>query len=120
MRHVRRLSGVLAVLAIFTAGSIAQKPLSADDKTIISDFEKRAKTYVERRQMYSRGLPKVPDAATPEQIQAHRDALQKAIQAARVNAEQGNVFTQSATALIRAIIKAEFKGYERAELRQTV
>ncbi|HVF47914.1 MAG TPA: hypothetical protein VNA17_10145 [Pyrinomonadaceae bacterium] len=62
----------------------------------------------------------MPESATPEQIEAHKTALRKAVLAWRVNARQGGLFTQSAAALIRNIIKSEFKGYEGAEIRQAV
>ena len=39
---------------------------------------------------------------------------------ARAGAKHGEVFTPEASALIRAIIKDEFKGRERVELRDTV
>jgi hypothetical protein len=120
MRSVPRYCGILLILAFCVIALPAQNPPSADDKKIIRDFEKRAKTYVDLREKLRRRLPKLSEDATAEQIQAQKTALQKAVQAARVNARQGSVFTQSATALIRSTIKSEFKGYERAELRQTV
>lgn len=120
MKHARSISGILAVLALLITGLNAQNPLSADDKKIIADFELRAKRYVDRRKQFQRRLPKLPKDATPEQIDANKEALQKLIQKARINAKQGNMFTQSATQLIRSIIKREFKGYERAEIRQAV
>ena len=42
------------------------------------------------------------------------------MRAARTGAKQGDVFTRDAATLIRAIIKDEFKGKERVELRDTV
>ena len=42
------------------------------------------------------------------------------MRAARAGAKRGSVFTTEASAFIRAIIKDEFKGKERQELRKTV
>jgi len=120
MKRVRRSCGILSIIASCIIGSYAQTPLSANDKKVVSDFENRAKAYVDLREKLRHQLPKLSKDATPEQIQANKTALQKSVQAARINAKQGNVFTQSATLLIRSVIKAEFKGYEGAELRKTV
>ena len=120
MKHVRSISGILAILAFCITGLNAQNPLSADEKKIIKDFELRAKRYADRRNQFQRQLPKLPKDATPEQIDGHKQALQKLILKARVNQKQGNMFTQSASQLIRSIIKREFKGYEAAEIRQAV
>ena len=113
----------LAILAaiIFTASvTPAQLTLSKDDKKILSDFEMRAGRYTKMRDIVLRRLPKLPKDATPEQIILNKTHLREGVQKARVNARQGDLFTQSATALIRSIIKQEFKGYEGAEIRQTV
>ena len=65
-------------------------------------------------------LPKLPKKATAEEIQAHKAALLKSVQAARAGAKHGDVFTPAASTLVRNIIKAEFKGRDRRELRETV
>lgn len=109
-----------AVLTLFPASLWGQFTFSTDDKKIIADFELRAKRYVKLRNKAQQKLPKLSESAAPEQIEAHQTALRKAVLAWRVNARQGGLFTQSASALIRKIIKAEFKGYDGAEIRQAV
>ena len=109
-----------AVLALLPASLWGQFALSTDDKKIIADFEVRAKRYAELRNKAQQKLPKLPESATPEQIEAHQTGLRNAVLAWRVNARQGGLFTQSASSLIRNIIKSEFKGYEGAEIRQAV
>jgi hypothetical protein len=120
MRHAQRFTGILAILAFCTISYLGQGSLSDADKKVVSDFEKRAGSYVKLREKLRHQLPKLPDKATPEQIQANKTALQKLVQSARANTKRGDIFTPSATTLIRSMIKAEFKGYERAELRRTV
>src|SRR5687768_7711691 len=111
---------LIATLTLLPACVRGQFTLSSDDKKIIADFELRAKRYVELRNKAQQKLPKLPESATPEQIKAHQTGLRNAVLAWRVNARQGGLFTQSASALIRNIIKSEFKGYEGAEIRQAV
>ena len=120
MRTIKQCSGVLLILTFCIAAVMAQPALSTADKKTVSDFEKRAKAYVKLRESARKRLSKLPEDATAEQIAAHKTAFQKAAQAAHANAKPGDIFTPAANQLIKAAIKAEFKGYERAELRQSV
>jgi hypothetical protein len=120
MKNVIKYFGLPAIVALFVIAGAAQSSFTAQNKSIVSDFEKRAKEYVEVRERFEGQLPKLPKKATPEQIEAHKAALLKSVQAARVGVKQGAVFTPGASTLVRNIIKAEFKGRERRELRETV
>jgi hypothetical protein len=106
------------------AGFVHQTPappaLSANDKRIVKVFEKRAKDYVKMRERLEEQMPKLSTEAKPEEIQLHKQKFQDRVRAARVGAKHGDVFTPEAMTLIRAIIKDEFKGRERVELRDTV
>lgn len=97
-----------------------QPALSARDKRTVAAFEKRVKDYAALRERVEGKLPKLPKDATPEQIEAHKESFQDAVRAARSGARQGQFFTPDIAAFIRAAIKEEFKGRERAELRETV
>ena len=94
--------------------------VSAKDKRTIDGFEKRAKAYSKLREQIEVKMPKLSKEATAEQIEAHKTAFQERVRAARSGAKQGAVFTPEASELIRAIIKDEFKGREKQELRKTV
>lgn len=109
-----------AMIACFSMGTNGQTPLSKTEKKIVADFEKRAKAYSDLRERLRGQMAKLSKDATPEQIAANKSTLQKSVQAARINAKQGDLFTPDAARSIRSIIKKEFKGYERAELRQSV
>jgi hypothetical protein len=98
----------------------AQVALSAADQQTASTFEKRVKEYVSMRESIDDKLPKLSKAAKPEAIEAHKLALHKGVQAARQGAKQGDIFTPAAGTFIRAVIKDEFKGRERRELRKEV
>jgi hypothetical protein len=65
-------------------------------------------------------MPKLSKDATAEQIENHKVSFQKAVQSARGSAKKGDLFTPAAAQLIRKIIKNEFKGKDRLELRKTV
>ena len=65
-------------------------------------------------------MPKLSKEAKPEEIETHKKQLQDSVRAARAGAKQGDIFTPEAAALVRSIIKEEFKGKDRVELRKAV
>jgi hypothetical protein len=98
----------------------AASTLSENDKLVIAAFEKRVKEYSKLREDLEAQMPKLSKEAKPEEIEAHKKQFQERVRAARAAAKHGDLFTPEAAALIRTIIKDEFKGRERAELRDTV
>ena len=125
MKPWKRYSGVLTVLAICCTGIIGQTrlsppSLSKTEKKVISDLEDGAKEYVALRERVRKTLPKIGDEATAAQIAAYKTSFQNAVRTARVNAKPGDIFTPASAALLKRLIKQEFKGWERNELRKTV
>ena len=95
-------------------------PLNPADKKVVQAFEKRAKDYARMRESIEAKMPKLSKEAKPEEIQTHKKQFQDHVRTARVRAKRGDIFTPAASTFIRAIIKDEFKGRERVELRDTV
>ena len=117
------LVGVLAVCVSVEvqASFLQQTPASlTGDQTVVKTFEQRAKDYSKLREKLEEQMPKLSKEAKPEEIQTHKKNFQERVRAARVGAKHGDVFTPEAAKLIRAIIKDEYKGKERVELRDTV
>lgn len=98
----------------------APAAVSPKDKRAITAFEKRVKEYVKLRERVERRMPKLSKDSTPEQISAHKTALQTAVRTARTNTKPGQIFLPDIVGFIRATIKEEFKGQERKELREEV
>lgn len=98
----------------------AQNVLSSRDKATMLDFERQAKEYSILREGLEEKLPKLSKDATADQIEAHKMVFQKSVQSARSDAKQGQIFTPRASQLIRKIIRYEFRGKDRAELRASV
>jgi len=94
--------------------------LSPNDKLVFAAFEKRVKEYSKLREDVAGKIPKLSKEAKPEEIEAHKKQFQERVRTARSAAKHGDLFTPEAAVLIRAIIKDEFKGRERVELRDTV
>ena len=118
---------VAIVVALFTWLPASSNPqtqtgrtLSSNDKRIVEPFEKRVKDYSKLREKIEEGMPKLSKESKPEEIEAHNKQLQERVRKARIGAKQGDVFIPEAAAWIRAVIKDEFKGRDRVELRKTV
>jgi hypothetical protein len=112
--------GLLACCAAVVAQTQTTATLSPADKQIADAFEKRVKEYSKLRENVEGQMPKLSTEAKPEEIQTHKQQFQDRVRAARAGAKHGEIFTPEAQALMRRIIKDEFKGKERAEFRETV
>lgn len=111
------LSISIFIVPIFIAAQNVQTP---QDKATISNFENQAKEYSKLRDKVAGQIPKLSSKSTAEEIEAHKLAFQKGVQSARNGAKQGDIFTPTATILIKKIIKNEFPGKERTELREKI
>jgi len=94
--------------------------LSPVDKQAIARFEGRVKNYVKLRDRVKSKLPKLSKDSTPEQIEAYKKSFEAGMRAARVGAKPGDLFNHEGAAYIRRTLKAEFKGRDRAEIREIV
>ena len=123
-KQVLAIAGVLVVCVAASTSAQAQlpapAPLSSAEKQTVEAFAKRAKDYVKMREVLEEKMPALSKEAKPEEIQAHKQQFQDRVRAARVSSKPGDLFTPEAATLIRAIIKDEFKGKDRVELRNTV
>ena len=117
---------ILLCLIILSVSVIAQEKkdsqieISAKDKETIKIFQNHTKEYVKAREEVRKKLPKLSKESTPEQIKAHDAAFEDGVRKARAGAKPGDVFSRDIANYIRTLIKAEFKGKDRAELRETV
>lgn len=94
--------------------------LSPKDRAAVAAFEARVKAYGRMREKIEGKMRKLSKDSTPAQIEAHQTEFERRVRAARANAKPGEIFTPDIAAVIRAMIKSEFKGTERKELRETV
>ena len=84
------------------------------DKSLIKDFQNRAKAYITLRDRVKKSTPVVKKDATPAEVEAYKDTLQKAIVAARANAQPGNIFTPAAVSFVKIRIKNGLPGFEKS------
>lgn len=92
----------------------------AKHKQAVAAFGASVEKYVKLRERSEEKLPKLSKDSTPEQIEAHKTAFEKAVRAARAGAKQSDVFSPEIADYIRATIRTEFRGSERKELREDI
>lgn len=97
-----------------------QAQFSAHDKQAITLFENRVKNYVKLRGKVKAKLPSLSKDSTPEQIETYRKAFEERLRAARAGTKRGDIFAPVTADYIRRTLKTEFKGKDRAELREIV
>lgn len=92
-------------------------PLSEADAAALETMNDRLKAYVQIHKDLEAGLPKLPEEATPEQIDKHQRVLEQKMRDARKNAKQGELFTPEAEPVIRRLLVSVFEGAEGRELK---
>ena len=114
---------VLPILSGNGAAQVQQKQnsqLSAADRQAIMAFENRVKNYLKLRNQVKSKLPRLAKKSTPEQIESYRKSFEESLRTARTGAKRGDVFNTEASDYIRRTLKTNFKGKDRAQLREIV
>jgi hypothetical protein len=95
-------------------------PLSEADAAALATMNDRLKAYVELHVKIESELPKLPDEATPQQIDANQRQFEKTIRAARAGNKQGDLFTAEAQPVIKRLLAAVFGGPEGQQLKASI
>jgi len=94
--------------------------LSPTDKVAVKRFEERVKNYMKLRNAVKARLPKLSKDATPEQIESYRENFEAAVRNTRTGAKRGDIFNHDGSDYIRRVLKVNFTGKDRVELRNIV
>ena len=94
--------------------------LSPTDKAAVKRFEQRVKNYMKLRNAVKARLPKLSKEATPEQIESYRANFEAAVRNTRTGAKRGDIFNHDGSDYIRRVLKTNFVGRDRVELREIV
>jgi hypothetical protein len=95
-------------------------PLSQADAAALATMNSRLKDYLELHRKLERELPKLPDNATPVQIDTNQRLLEQKVRAARSGAKQGDLFTPEATPVIKRLLAAVFGGPDGKQLKDSI
>lgn len=95
-------------------------PLSEADAAALATMNERLKTYVKSHKRLEESLPKLPEQASPEQIDKNQRAFEGLVREARKDAKQGDIFGHEAQPVIRRLLAAVFAGPEGKELMASI
>jgi hypothetical protein len=109
---------VLAVTA--GSGRTTAAQTAPADSPAVAEFLTRLEEYVALHRTLEGEAPRLPDEATPQQIDQSQRALLAAIKAARPAAKQGDLFTPAMTAHIKNLIARTVQGPGGARLRASL
>ena len=90
------------------------------DAAAVAGFTERVNQYVTLHNKLKGTLPKLPQEATPQQIDQNERALGALIQANRKSAQRGDIFTPEITVVIKRVMAQVFNGPEGQKLRSAV
>jgi hypothetical protein len=97
-----------------------QSSLVSADSGTVSDFERRVKDFVQLRDTLERDLTKLPDKATPIQIDKHQRELGLAVARSRAQAKLGDIFVPGMQTYIRGVVKRVLSGPEGPQIKASL
>lgn len=108
--------GALLVLGVGAASIQTSKP-SAADKKLLDDFSSGAKKYIDTEHSLAAKMKPTADVAKLEQ---QRHQLRDAMQQARPNAKQGDLFTPPTAVVFRRLLAGLFNGPAGAKIKTSL
>ena len=95
-------------------------PLTPADAQALATMNERVKEYVALHVKLERSLPKLPKAATPQQIDKNQRAMEKLVREARATAKTGDIFTPEARPVIQRLLASVFGGPDGKKLKAAI
>jgi len=109
--YAERWSAVVATVLLTTVltGCVTRAPAAGprvDPDVVLEQFSERVQAYVALRTRLAAGLPLLTPNSEPEAIAAHRYTLGSRIQAARPDADVGDLFTPDFRRVLQRLVDA--------------
>jgi hypothetical protein len=95
-------------------------PLSEGDARALATMNERLKEYVELHRRVEKTLPKLPDQATPKQIDTNQRKFEQLIRKERASAKRGEIFTPEAEPVIKQLLANVFSGPDGKQLKDSI
>jgi hypothetical protein len=95
-------------------------PLSEADAAALATMNERLEAYIELHKQIESELPRLPDNATPEQIDKNQRAFETRMRATRASAKQGDLFTPDAQVVIKRLLESVFGGPDGRQLKSSI
>ena len=97
-----------------------QSSVVAADSSTVGDFEKRVKDYLSLQKQILGSLKRLPDQASPKEIDTHQRALAALMAKARADARQGDIFIPGMQTYIRGVVRRVLTGPDGAKIKASV
>jgi hypothetical protein len=95
-------------------------PLTPEDARALATMNDRLKEYVDLHLEVERSLPKLPQDATPEQIDQNQRLFETRMREARAGAKPGDLFTPEARPVILRLLETVFGGPDGQSLKASI
>jgi hypothetical protein len=95
-------------------------PLSEADARALATMNDRLKAYVEVHRTVEKKLPKLPDKATPQQIDDNQRMFEKLMRKERTSVKRGDIFTADAEPVIKRLLASVFGGPDGKQLKASI
>ena len=95
-------------------------PLSPADAQALATMNDKLKDYIDLHTKLEGTLPKLPDDATPQQIDKNQRAFEKLMRNARAKAKPGDIFTPQARPVIKRLLATVFGGPNGKQLKSSI
>lgn len=95
-------------------------PLSPEEAAKLATMNDRVNEYVELHRKLEAQLPKLPNDATPQQIDTNQRALEKMVRDARAGAKPGDIFVPEAREVILRLLATVFGGPDGKQLKASI
>ena len=95
-------------------------PLTEQDARALATMNDRLREYVDLHQKIEGDLPKLPDDATPQQIDQKQRELERRMREGRASAKPGDLFTPDAQPVILRLLAQVFKGEDGKKLKAAI
>ena len=105
MIHARIFPLALMAAAVLATAAAAQTPMPGD-RALLAEFARRVQAYTDVRDRAAAGVLPLRPLADPGEVRRRTDALAAAIESARQDARQGDIFSPAIAQLIRRAVRA--------------
>jgi hypothetical protein len=95
-------------------------PLSPADAQVLAAMSERIGQYVELHKQVEQTLPKLPEEATPEEIDRNQRTFEQLMRDARKTAKQGDIFIPQAQVVIKRVLAQVFGGPDGKVLKSSI
>lgn len=95
-------------------------PLSPADSQALATMNDKVKEYIDLHTKLEATLPKLPEDATPQQIDKNQRSFEALMRKSRATAKQGDIFTPQAQPVIKRLLLSVFGGPDGKQLKASI